>query len=187
MLVKVTTPEGTVEVEGSTPTANTTPASVVIQAASVSATKEHFEIHPVWVQKLADEPGSKWHSFISVVLEPCTKSATKDTQDDWYGPQDIEEAFDTYCRKQGVGAYHTNPDAVGIELRDNFLVRKELFGGDITLAGRVVKVGSWVQNQAINEDLNPAVWAAVQKGDLAAFSSEGIGCRDEVGDETEAA
>ena len=135
---------------------------------------------PTRVIKLEEPAGTTMHVVMNVVLEPCTKDATKDTQGDYYTDEDIEGAFNTFCEKQGVGVLHVNPDTRGIYLRDNFLVRKDTFGGDIKLGGQVVKAGSWIMAMGIDEQQNPDAWKAVQDGDYNAFSIEGDGERDEI-------
>lgn len=128
--------------------------------------------------KLAEPEGSKLHYVMNVVLEPCTKDATKDTQGDFYDAEDIWEARRTFMQKQALGVLHSNPDVRGITLLDNFIA-----WADLTIEGQTVTKGSWLIGAEIDEEQNPDAWAGVLKGDLLAFSIEGEGVRDIVGAE----
>lgn len=158
----------------------TAKAKRLLEQASKGGDEQVRVSFPSRTIKLAEPEGAKLHYVMNVVLEPCTKDATLDTQGDFYDVEDIWEARRTFMQKQALGVLHSNPDVRGITLLDNFIA-----WADLTIEGQTVTKGSWLIGAEIDEEQNPDAWAGVLKGDLLAFSIEGEGVRDIV--EAEAA
>lgn len=109
----------------------------------------------------------------SVVLEPCTRETTIDTQADYYSAEDIELAchgFATAVAKGagGSGLMHLGDELVGYPV-ENFIAPVDFVLGD-----DIVKAGSWVVGMHYPD---PAIWADVVKGKYGALSVQGRGVR----------
>lgn len=110
---------------------------------------------------------------LGVVHEP----EEEDAQGDWIPPEDLEAACYDFGKDYAAGGSRlhlehgkalTSDEA---ELLENYIAPAEMkVGGD------VVKAGSWMQRWHLKD---PAMWDAVQKGELTGFSMGGTGWRDE--------
>ena len=114
-----------------------------------------------------------------VVLEPRTAD-NPDTQGDWYTAEDIEAAAHGFL--EGVAKGEGGADLMHEDDGEGPLVGYpvESFIAPVDYAwgsgdrAEVVKAGSWVMGVHYPD---PGIWAAVEKGELGAFSVWGQGKR----------
>jgi hypothetical protein len=114
-----------------------------------------------------------------VVLEPRTAD-NPDTQGDWYTADDIERAAHGFLETVAKG--DGGADLMHLEGGEGPLigypVESFIAPVDFTWGSgdrlEVVKAGSWVMGVHYPD---PAIWAAVAKGELGAFSVFGSGKR----------
>ena len=114
-----------------------------------------------------------------VVLEPRTAD-NPDSQGDWYTAEDIEKAAHGFLESVAKGAggadlMHADEgegEIVGIPV-ESYIAPVDFTWGEADRL-EVVKAGSWVMGVHYPD---PELWAAVVKGELAAFSVWGSGWR----------
>lgn len=158
---------------------------MLIQAKKEDEQNNGFAIVGRMLRKADEQEGTTKHYVMNVVLEPCTKDSTIDTQGDYYTEEDIWQARRTFMEKQGVGLFHDNPDVNGISLLDNWITPFGFDPNDHGMPGDPVLKGTWLQGMEIDEEVNPKAWEGIVKGELQSFSIEGAGIRTTVEDENE--
>jgi hypothetical protein len=117
---------------------------------------------------------------VGVVLEPRTAD-NPDGQGDWYTAEDVELAAHGFLEavSKGEGGADLMHQDEGEGPIVGWPVESYIAPVDFVLgagdAMQVVKAGSWV---AAVHYPDPAIWAAIEKGDLGAFSVWGTGVRE---------
>lgn len=113
---------------------------------------------------------------VGVVLEPRGPD-DPDSQGDWHLAPDVEHAAYSFMKALVAGTafgdlLHDDITRVGVPV-ESYIAPVDFVLGSGEGA-QIVKAGSWVMAMHYPD---PAVWAAVKKGELGAFSVAGRGVR----------
>ena len=135
--------------------------------------KTAFAVEGSILRKSGEDPETKLHYVLNVVLSPGTPDATLDTQGDYYTKQDIWEAQRSFQKSRQMGLCHMGP-AKGVSI-----LHDSVAFTDFEFGGQVVKDGSWYLGVEIdegNED-GAKLWKQIVDGEINAFSIGGTGRR----------
>lgn len=109
------------------------------------------------------------HIVMSIVYEPNEV----DTQGDTANAEEIKKACYYFMEESQVIKMQHKGSKIDASVLENYIAPQEL-----TIAGRVIKTGTWLMAVRINDE---AVWGKIKKGELTGFSMAGRGRRISIG------
>lgn len=122
------------------------------------------------VEQITKSVNEEQRLALFVVLEPQEGEYTKDLHGDTYTADEIRKgcySFNTHCRKANL--FHA------VELEDAHIVESYITPVDMSIDGKVIKSGTWLQTWYFPEtEIGEELWSAVKSGEINGVS---INCK----------